>query len=81
MCNLVEIVVATAQKSMPLIVDIIVPSMILGPPDMNDSQHELYEQRDVHRAASHSTQSPSPWEYKHYSRNGIPKTPPTVLSG
>ena len=36
MCNLVEIVAATAQKSMPLIVDIIVLSMILEPPDTND---------------------------------------------
>jgi hypothetical protein len=43
MCDHVEIVVATAKKSMPLIVDIIVLSMILGPPNTNDDQHELYE--------------------------------------
>jgi hypothetical protein len=43
MCNLVEIVLATAKKSMPLIVDVIVLSMILGPPDTNDDHHELYE--------------------------------------
>jgi hypothetical protein len=61
MCNLIEIVAVTAKKSMPLIVDIIVLSMILGPPDTNDDQHELYESRDVHRAASlHGNTNPIP---------------------